>query len=427
MRAITLRPLLALALTTAIVAGCSKSTAGSSSSGLTPAGANHSLHLRSGVYSAGMSCDNCHGPNGFVVDFSQNSMVQAADATFDPVTKTCSNVACHGNFGFNGVIGSHAVATWNDPTPLSCTSCHGMPPTGHPAYPGKPDAASCAACHVDSVNANGTINVGGGTHLNLKAEVTGGTCSSCHGEPTRVGSVAGTDPNLSSAPPIAPAGSPGTAVGAHLAHLNPNPAALVAAPVACAECHVVPTDAAHATTPPVQKVVFGPLARARGASPSYVAGSAGCAASYCHGTFAFNGVSGSNATPVWTDTTPVGCASCHGMPPTGHPAIASGAATAASCAACHPQSVNADGTVVAGGTHLDGKADLAALGCTACHGDAARIATLSGADVNLLSSPPVATTNAPASAVGAHLGHVNPSLASALMGPVACKIGRAHV
>jgi predicted CxxxxCH...CXXCH cytochrome family protein len=419
MRATFLRPVLALVLGTAVVSGCTKSPSESSSSGLIPAGANHTPHLQGGVFSAGMTCANCHAPSGFAVDFSQDPVVQAAGAAFDPATKTCSNVTCHGNFSFNGVSGAHAVAIWNDPTPLSCISCHGMPPTGHPPVSGTPDAKSCAACHGDSVNADGTINVATGAHINGQAEMSGGSCSSCHGDPARAASIAGTDLQLVSAPPVAPPGAPASVVGAHLAHLNPNPSTMVAAPVACAECHVVPADAAHATSPPAQKVTFGALARSRGASPSYVAGSGGCAASYCHGKFAFNGVSGSNATPIWTDTAGMTCTSCHGMPPTGHPAIVV-AATAASCAACHPQSVNADGTIVASGAHLDGKADVAALGCTTCHGDAARKGILAGTDKNLASSPPVATANAPASAVGAHIGHLNPTAASALMGPMAC-------
>ena len=68
-------------------------------------------------------------------------------------------------------------------------------------------------------------------------------------------------------------------------------------PVACRECHVVPTDLAHAKNPPWQSVVFGPLAKTGGAAPTYAAGTAGCAASYCHGNFTFNGVSESTPRP----------------------------------------------------------------------------------------------------------------------------------
>jgi len=113
-------------------------------------------------------------------------------------------------------------------------------------------------------------------------------------------------------------------------------------------------------------VVFGTLSRTGGASPTFNAGTAGCAASYCHGTFTFNGVTGARATPIWTSTAPMTCTSCHGMPPSGHPAY-TGTPNAVSCYQCHPQSVNADGTIKQGGGHLNGKADGG--GCTGCHGD----------------------------------------------------------
>ena len=38
-----------------------------------------------------------------------------------------------------------------------------------------------------------------------------------------------------------------------------------------------------------------------------------------------------------------------------------------SCFQCHPQSVNANGTIKQGGGHVNGKADGG--GCTGCHGD----------------------------------------------------------
>jgi predicted CxxxxCH...CXXCH cytochrome family protein len=410
---------LSLLSASVLAAGCAKSSEGSSTSALGPAGATHQLHLQGGVVSTGMTCSDCHAASGFAVDFSQNPAVQAAGATFDPTTQTCSNVSCHGNFGFNGVLGTRAAVTWAQTAPLTCASCHAMPPAGHPALAAA-DARSCAACHADTVNGDGTINVASGAHMNGKADVTGGgSCSSCHGDPSRVPSMAGTDANLTSAPPLAPTGSPASTVGAHLAHLNPNPATAVAAPVACAACHVVPGDAAHATNPPAQRVAFGALATANGASPSWVTGSAGCAASYCHGSFSFNGVKGSSATPTWTDTTSVTCTSCHGMPPAGHPPV-NGGGTAASCSGCHPQSVDGSGAIVAGGAHLNGKADVAAVGCTTCHGDATRVGSMPGADLNLASAPPVPPANAPAFATGAHLGHLNPSAATALMGPIAC-------
>jgi predicted CxxxxCH...CXXCH cytochrome family protein len=424
MRSTHLRPVLALVFSAFVVAGCTKSSSGASTSGLAPVGANHSKHLQGGVFAAGLSCSSCHASTGFVVDFSQNPMAQAAGATYDKPTQTCSNVACHGNFSFNGVNGDNPAVVWSDQTPLTCASCHGMPPIGHPPLAAGADAASCSACHSATVNADGTINVGSGAHLNGKAEAVANSCTVCHGDPNRVGSVPGTDFYLTSAPPAASLNAPAFAVGAHMGHSNPAASTAVMGPVACAECHVVPTDDAHAKSPPAAKVVFGPLASSGGAVPTWAAGTAGCAASYCHGNFTFNKVVGSKAAPVWTDTAPLTCTSCHGMPPTGHPPMA-GSVTAAACSVCHPQSVDGVGNIVPGGGHLNGKADLAALGCSDCHGDAKRKGNMPGTDKNLASAPPIAPANAPTYAIGAHLGHSNPVAATALMGPIAC--GECHV
>jgi predicted CxxxxCH...CXXCH cytochrome family protein len=407
-----------LAAVLGFLAGCTQTS--SSSSGAGPKGAAHGPHLRGGVYSAGGTCADCHASSGFAVDFSQNPMMAAGGASYDAATKTCSNVYCHGSFGYGGVSGTNARPVWSDATPVTCASCHAMPPAGHPSIGAAADAKSCHACHADSVSLDGTINVASGAHLNGKAEAASGSCAACHGDASRVGILPGTDFYLTSAPPVAPANAPPYAVGAHQGHMNPASSTAVASPVACAECHVVPPDSAHATNPPAQKVVFGALASAGGATPSWSATTTGCAATWCHGNFTLAGVSGANATPTWTDTAAVTCTSCHGMPPTGHPPL-SGTVTAATCNGCHPQSVDAQGRiVVSSGTHMDGKAQSAALGCTACHGDATRTPLLPGADPNLASAPPVAPTGAPAYAVGAHLGHMNPSAASYLMAPIAC-------
>ena len=402
-----------------LAAGCTENSIGSGTSPLGPGSHVHSTHLRGGVFGPGASCPDCHAPSGFAVDFSQNAMVHARGGSFDPATKTCSNVYCHGNFGFNGVAGSNAHPSWTDPTPLGCASCHAMPPAGHPAIAAA-DARSCSGCHADSVNADGTIQVATGAHLNGQAEAASGACATCHGDPTRVGALPATDFYLTSAPPVAPPNAPSHAVGAHLAHMNPAAATAVASPVACTECHLVPADSAHATSPPARKVVFGPLASAGGAAPAWNATTTGCSATWCHGNFSLLGVSGSSASVAWTDPVKMTCVSCHAMPPAGHPPLV-GAVAAATCNPCHPQSVDPQGKIfVASGAHMNGKAETAALGCTACHGNATRIAFLPGTDVNLASSPPVATASAPPYAVGAHLGHLNPTTASALMGPMAC-------
>ncbi len=384
-----------------------------------PTGTGHTAHLEAGTFAAPLDCAACHAPSGFAVDFSQDALVRAQGGAYDPATGTCT-VYCHGNFTFGSVTGAGATPRWTDATPLGCTSCHGMPPTGHPAYAGAQDAASCSACHPQTVGPLGNILVANGTHVDGKSQAAGLGCSSCHGDAGRLPLLANTDVNLKSSPPAAPPGAPTYAVGAHLDHVNPTAAGALMGPIHCAECHAVPIDSSHATSPPPQRVVFGPLATSGGATPTWVPTSAGCAASYCHGNFTFGTVTGASATPTWTDTTPLACTACHGMPPTGHPAYA-GAQDAASCSACHPQTVDPQGNIlVANGTHVDGKAETAAIGCSACHGDATRTPNLPGTDANLASAPPAAPAGAPAYAVGAHLGHVNPAAASALMAPIAC-------
>ncbi len=407
-----------IALLSGLAAGCGSNAGNTAAAGLTPAGTNHRVHLSGSAFAPPVTCDACHAPTGFAVDFSQNPALQMTGAHFDPATKTCSNVACHGSFTMGAVSGTWATPAWTDTAPITCASCHAMPPAGHPAMGASATAASCADCHSDTVNADGTIHLATGAHMNGKADVTGGSCSSCHGDASRVSSMAGVDPYVTSAPPVAPAGAPAYAEGVHMAHLNPNPAVAAATPTLCIECHVVPTDATHATNPPAQRVVFADRAIANGARPTFDPVTAGCSATYCHGNFNFSGITGSTTTMSWVDTNRISCTSCHAMPPAGHPPVAG--TTAASCNACHPQTVDAAGLVIPGGAHMNTRSDIAALGCTSCHGDPARVANLAGADVNLASSPPLKTTQAADSAVGAHLGHLNPTAASALMGPVAC-------
>jgi predicted CxxxxCH...CXXCH cytochrome family protein len=113
-------------------------------------------------------------------------------------------------------------------------------------------------------------------------------------------------------------------------------------------------------------VVFGTLSRTGGATPTFDPTTSGCSATWCHGNFTIGAVSGTKtAVPLWTGAG-MTCTSCHGMIPTGHPTY-TGGYTAASCFQCHPQSVNADGTIKVGGGHINGKADGG--GCTGCHGD----------------------------------------------------------
>ncbi|MGC4000250.1 MAG: CxxxxCH/CxxCH domain-containing protein [Anaeromyxobacter sp.] len=167
--------------------------------------------------------------------------------------------------------------------------------------------------------------------------------------------------------------------GAHAAHLQEGP---LRGPLACSECHPVPTDAAHAAQPVGVQFATAPgdSAAAGGAQPRWDPATRTCAGTYCHGA-----TLGSAAAPAWeTAAGPPACGDCHGVPPGpgGHLQVAP-----PFCAGCHPASVVAGQLAVrAGGLHLDGEVqaqpfahtpfnhalaaqqDLAS--CTPCHGAA---------------------------------------------------------
>jgi len=163
-------------------------------------------------------------------------------------------------------------------------------------------------------------------------------CATCHGS------------NVNAAPPKAVNGSSSTTnigVGAHQAHLI---AGQVAGPVACDECHQVPTDLLTHPDPLGRPaaVIFGTKARRHGAVPVWNRASASCTSTYCHGAM-LSGATDRPA-PIWTnvDARQLGCNFCHGFPPAGnHP-------NSQDCYACHGDVVNSDGTIKNLTLHIDG-------------------------------------------------------------------------
>ena len=170
--------------------------------------------------------------------------------------------------------------------------------------------------------------------------------------------------------------------GAHAIHLT---GSAYAGPFACGVCHEVPTDLTHisgreargsvALLPPWATVPdlagYDPVNRT-------------CATA-CHGV---------NPSPAW-ESSGMACNGCHGVPPStlahaGLPDATNDPADRVACAGCHPTTIAADGSMVPGGTHLNGARDgghpdgyvapdrhgrdffaFASGGggaCTACHG-----------------------------------------------------------
>ena len=222
---------------------------------------------------------------------------------------TCSNTYCHGNFQ-NGVAAN--VPSWlGGVAAANCGSCHGLPPGGtHPA------SSACESCHAGYT----TTTVNAANHLNGAVDVTNMTCTSCHGDGTRV-SVAGADLNQAAAPPVDSLGAvAGVRVGTHVAHVNPAAAGAVYKPVACTECH---TDNAgnNSHSNNVVNVTFTTATGANLGSygPTFVQGNGTTTpttcATYCHGSsLDATTTRGSVATWSWNGAA-ADCGSCHQSPP----------------------------------------------------------------------------------------------------------------
>jgi predicted CxxxxCH...CXXCH cytochrome family protein len=154
----------------------------------------------------------------------------------------------------------------------------------------------------------------------VKDDCSPASCDRCHGSDANAAPPADTngrmDPALST-------------VGAHQSHLA---ASNWHGPMACTDCHLVPTcllDPGHVDSSPPAELTWGDLALAGWAAPAYDAASSTCSGVYCHGATLEAG--GSLTSQVWTvlDGSQDACGTCHGLPPPlPHPENAS-------CETCH--------------------------------------------------------------------------------------------
>jgi len=265
----------------------------------------HAAHINnpSGFHAVPFTCATCHpardvAPTGHPgdahgdghKDLAFDPTLAGATASYDPNTHTCT-VACHNQ------MGHRAMPVWTDTTHMTCNDCHTAPPAGHPV-------GECTHCHVEP-NAAGTALRPGPFHLNGHVDLgdSSNTCSACHGRGN------GTDGW--------PSATDGwTNVGSHNAHRAP----MNGAPVACSDCHQVPTQPVMANDPvhfggaPNAVVRFSGRATARGATPTYDPATHTCTNVACHGA-GLGGVSPMQ--PQWGDTggTAARCGQCHGVPP----------------------------------------------------------------------------------------------------------------
>lgn len=339
--------LLSLALTS-----CDSRPAEEGGGGVVPVSGAHTAHI-TGIIAKPIDCGECHDRAFQVTLQGQLANANGADPSFNGTALTCSNVYCHAG-GTTLAIGggTFPAPVWNPPSVLGCVGCHAAPggavdtSAWHPAVA---PAVQCAICHPDYTNetVDRDVHVNGVVNLTVADMAT--NCSACHGDAAREvpdGTPEATAVALRAAPPVDRSGAEGTespGVGAHQSHLLPGPGA-ISAPIACSECHVVPQDLGHvgplASTP--AKLTWGPIARAKGATPGFDTVSLTCA-NYCHGQTLGGG--GSNLAPIWNqvDGTQASCGTCHASAPPdpSHLLHASPDLVALACSHCHPDGYTA--------------------------------------------------------------------------------------
>ena len=349
---------------------------------------------------AAVACATCHvqpvdalaaghvdGGTSEVV-FSGRAIQGVVTATaWTRATATCSNTYCHGAT-LQGGTATAPVWTRTDGTQRACNSCHGAPPP-----PPHSTSTGCATCHGAGYSAT-TVNVA--THMNGVLDVSGMTCTSCHGTAGRAATAL--NPQLPAAPPVQVSGHPASAVGAHQAHLVNT--RLRSAAIACTECHVVPSSTSHSTG--VVDMTWGTLARSAAVVPTWTG--ATCT-NYCHGATL---VGGTAKAPTWIGgATQAACTSCHGLAP----ANAYHTRTDLACGACH---TGYTATTVNAANHINATLDYT-VGCTTCHGNSAQTASQAAP---LFAAPPTdarGNTAITSRGVGTHQIHlVNGTLRNAL-------------
>jgi len=203
-------------------------------------------------------------------------MISCSDLKTNLPTETIAGTQIHGqgwkdtaSTNFHGLAIQSAGWSMNN-----CKECHG------PDYKGGSSHSSCLMCH----------NKPGGPE----------NCTVCHG-------------SFNPAPPKDLDGntsesSPG--VGAHQAHLLAIDT--LATPIACNECHVVPTSfsaAGHIDSTGEATVMFL-VSKRYSAGQTFSPSTSTCDNTYCHGNFP----NGNKKSVVWNDVSgqASACGSCHG-------------------------------------------------------------------------------------------------------------------
>jgi len=329
----------------------------------------HAIHLQVSIVRAALGCNDCHivpetiDAAGHIdaapaeVTFGELARASGAAAGFDAASGTCT-VYCHGITLKGGLRPTPAWTFAQLPerattqTPDTCVGCHGAPP---PAP--HPPLAACNRCHGATVQSDGSIDVGGGKHINGVIDVAAGDgCDGCHDFPP-VGDAHAVHVGVPAPTQLAVYGDVvGRALGSEVAY-----------GYACGTCH--PRDAGKHMNGVVEVELFdaaAPPTSPKGRTPaSAVFANGTCADVYCHSSGDAQAPSYA-VTPAWAAGTlpaPV-CAACHtAPPPPPHPA-------SDRCAGCHADTAFGPGAVnIAGGKHVNARLDVVfgSGACGDCH------------------------------------------------------------
>jgi predicted CxxxxCH...CXXCH cytochrome family protein len=303
-----------------------------------PTGA-HLAHTTSTVRK--IDCSDCHVVPAAYTDvghiFKSDGTIDAppAEVTFAAFAGPdaryadgrCQNVYCHGGT-YKDARAAVPSPGWLDGKPAgACGACHGLPPENHAN-------GRCSLCHP-RVADDAAHLIDPKLHLDGRVSLgdDSGTCAACH-------------PTLS---------------GPHAVHTGA-PHRLSAA-IGCDGCHQVPTavdSPGHIDSP--NPVVFPDgttLAHTDGATARWDLQSRTCSDVYCHGggrTLSADAAKTILRTPIWQlGSNAATCGACHGVPPVD--AKHTTTMTLADCARCHAASIDASGSLIPGGRHLDGVVD----------------------------------------------------------------------
>jgi predicted CxxxxCH...CXXCH cytochrome family protein len=283
-------------------------------------------------------------PNGrAAVTF--DTTVTSTAAVWDPASRTCSGLRCHGTRTWA------MVQATPGPAPMrQCDGCHGDPPASHKVH-----IFGCDVCHAPSYDSMGQLNR---HHMNGTVDLET-DCAKCHGG--------------------APSPGFGADRGAHATHLLDNEFRLA---YDCSACHLVPTrldSPGHIDHDLPAIVTFSGSvpATAHGQSmPIWDSSARSCSDVGCHGAKLDGAMTA--ASPWVSASAGFHCGGCHDNPPSRlrsggtHPSVASNE----SCS-CHTTPMGQPIDTITGATtrsitaagrtyHIDGCVEVGGPAQTGC-------------------------------------------------------------